>query len=149
VVTGDPESRDARFARGAKVLIDINAGSVAGLVNSLADVSPEVAHQIVAWAFGEIYARPALAPRERQLITLAMLAAQGDTEAELRTHIAASLDVGLSPVEIVEVFLQAAVYCGFPRALNATFEAKKAFAERGLLAPVDSSPGGGGDGGDL
>jgi 4-carboxymuconolactone decarboxylase len=39
----------------------------------------------VAWAFGEIYAPPALAPRERQLITLALLAAQGDTEAELRT----------------------------------------------------------------
>jgi 4-carboxymuconolactone decarboxylase len=58
MVTGAPQSRDARFARGAKVLIDINAGSVAELVNSLADVSPELAHQIVAWAFGEIYAPP-------------------------------------------------------------------------------------------
>jgi 4-carboxymuconolactone decarboxylase len=56
--------------------------------------------------------------------------------------------VGLSPVEFVGVFLQAAVYCGFPRALNAPFEAKKAFAERGLLAPVDSSASGGGDSGD-
>jgi 4-carboxymuconolactone decarboxylase len=56
--------------------------------------------------------------------------------------------VGLSPVEFVGVFLQAAVYCGFPRALNATFEARKAFAERGLLAPVDSSASGGGDSGD-
>jgi 4-carboxymuconolactone decarboxylase len=45
----------------------------------------------------------------------------------------ASLNVGLSPREIVEAMLHAAVYCGFPRALNATFVAKKVFGERGLL----------------
>ncbi|WP_258027529.1 carboxymuconolactone decarboxylase family protein [Microbacterium sp. BH-3-3-3] len=48
----------------------------------------------------------------------------------------ASLNVGLTPQQIVEAMLHAAVYCGFPRALNATFTAKKVFAERGLL-PVE------------
>lgn len=48
----------------------------------------------------------------------------------------ASLNVGLTPQQIVEAVLHAAVYRGFPRALNATFTAKKVFAERGLL-PVE------------
>ncbi|SCE34010.1 4-carboxymuconolactone decarboxylase [Streptomyces sp. DvalAA-43] len=51
-------------------------------------------------------------------------------------HINTSLNVGLTPEEIVETVLHSAVYCGMPKALNATFVAKKVFAERGLL-PVD------------
>ena len=51
----------------------------------------------------------------------------------LLPHINASLNVGLTPQQILEAFLHAAVYCGFPRALNATFTAKKVFADRELL----------------
>jgi 4-carboxymuconolactone decarboxylase len=52
-------------------------------------------------------------------------------------HVNTSLNVGLTPAEIVEAMLQAAGYCGFPRALNATAVAKEVFAARGLL-PVDT-----------
>jgi 4-carboxymuconolactone decarboxylase len=62
-----------------------------------------------------------------------MLTALGGCEPQLEVHVHASLNVGLSPHEIVEAMLHAAVYCGFPRALNATFVAKKVFGERGLL----------------
>jgi 4-carboxymuconolactone decarboxylase len=132
-MTNGSDSREARFARGTEVLNGINAENVTALVHSLADISPELEYQIVAWAFGEIYRRPQLPPRDRQLLTLAMLTAQGDCEAELRVQIPASLDVGLTPVEIVEVFLHSAVYCGFPRAVNATLVAKDVFRDRGLL----------------
>lgn len=74
-----------------------------------------------------------MAPRDRQLVTLGMLTALGGCEPQLEVHIGASLNVGLSPGEIIEAFLHASVYCGFPRALNAVFTAKKVFAERGLL----------------
>jgi len=63
---------------------------------------------VVAWGFGEIYSRPGLEPR-------------------------AARNVGVTPKQSIEAFLNAAVYCGFPRALNATFTAKKVFAERGIL----------------
>jgi 4-carboxymuconolactone decarboxylase len=96
-------------------------------------VSPELAHQVVAWAFGDIYARPGLAPRDRQLVTLGMLTALGGAEPQLEVHINAALNVGLTAQEIVEALLHAAVYCGMPRALNATFVAKKVFADRKLL----------------
>jgi 4-carboxymuconolactone decarboxylase len=99
----------------------------------LNDVSPELGHQLVAWGFGEVYARPGLEPRDRQLLTLGMLTALGGCEPQLEIHIGAALNVGLTPQEIIEALLHASVYCGFPRALNATFVARTVFGERGLL----------------
>ncbi|MER5945594.1 carboxymuconolactone decarboxylase family protein [Streptomyces sp. NPDC001904] len=116
----------------------ISGDSGRRVLDSLADVSPELAHQIVAWGFGEIYSRPALPPRDRQLVTLGILTALGGCEPQLEVHVNAALNVGLTPEEIVEALLHAAGYAGFPRALNATFVAKKVFGERGLL-PVDQT----------
>jgi 4-carboxymuconolactone decarboxylase len=62
-----------------------------------------------------------------------MLTALGGCEAQLAVHINASLNVGLTPGQIVEAFLHASAYWGFPRALNAVFVAKKVFSERNLL----------------
>ncbi|MFF8188733.1 carboxymuconolactone decarboxylase family protein [Microbacterium sp. NPDC016588] len=129
----DTTERQQRYASGREVLDDIDGAAGANVIDALADVSPELGHQIVAWGFGEIYARPALEPRDRQLVTLGMLTALGGCEPQLEVHINASLNVGLTPEQIVEALLHASVYCGFPRALNATFVAKKVFAERGLL----------------
>lgn len=129
-------NRDERFEHGLKVLSEIDGDAGRAVVDSLADVSPELGHQVVSWAFGEIYARPTLPPRERQLVTLGILTALGGCEPQLEVHVNAALNVGLSPAEIVEALLHSAVYCGMPKALNATFAAKRVFAERGLL-PVE------------
>ncbi|MEV4758883.1 carboxymuconolactone decarboxylase family protein [Micromonospora sp. NPDC049559] len=131
------ESREESFERGMRILSRIDGESGRRVVDSLADVSPELGHQIVAWAFGEMYQRPGLAPRDRQLVTLGMLTALGGCEPQLEVHVNASLNVGLTPEQIVEALLHAAVYCGIPRAINATMVAKKVFGERGLL-PVAS-----------
>lgn len=132
-------TRDERFARGLEVLRSVDGEAGQRVVDALADISPELAHQIVAWGFGEIYARPGLAPRDRQLVTLGALTALGGCEPQLEVHINAALNVGVSPEQIVEALLHSAGYCGFPRALNATFVAKKVFAERGL-PPVGRRP---------
>ena len=121
------------YERGMKVLNQVDGDSGQRVIDSLADVSPALGEQIVSWAFGEIYARPELAPRDRQLVTLGMLTALGGCEPQLEVHVNASLNVGLTPAEIVEALLHSSVYCGFPKALNATFTAKKVFAERDLL----------------
>ncbi|MBQ9917519.1 MAG: carboxymuconolactone decarboxylase family protein [Microbacterium sp.] len=129
----DTTERQQRYASGRAVLDDIDGAAGANVIDALADISPELGHQVVAWGFGEIYARPGLAPRDRQLVTLGMLTALGGCEPQLEVHVNASLNVGLTPEQIVEALLHASLYCGFPRALNATFVAKKVFAERGLL----------------
>lgn len=131
------ETRQDRFERGMRVLSGIDGEAGERVVSSLADISPELGHQIAAWGFGDIYSRPGLAPRDRQLVTLGMLTALGGCEPQLEVHINAALNVGLTPEEIVEALLHSAVYCGFPKALNATFVAKKVFGERGLL-PVET-----------
>ena len=130
--------RQQRFEHGRAVLEAVDGEAGTNVINALGDISPELAHQVVAWGFGEIFSRPDLEPRDRQLVTLGMLTALGGCEPQLDVHINAALNVGLTPQQIVEAFLHSAVYCGFPRALNATFTAKKVFAERGLL-PVPTS----------
>lgn len=126
-------NRQERYENGMKVLEQIDGEAGQRVVDSLAEVSPELGHQVVAWAFGDMYARPELPPRERQLVTLGVLTALGGCEIELEVHVNASLNVGLAPEEISEALLHSAVYCGVPRAINATLVAKKVFAERGLL----------------
>lgn len=131
-------TRDQQYEHGLTVLRQIDGEAGQRVVDSLADISPELGHQVVAWSFGEIYSRPTLPPRDRQLVTLGMLTALGGCEPQLEVHINAALNVGLTPAEITEALLHSAVYCGMPRALNATFVAKKVFAERNLL-PVDNT----------
>lgn len=126
-------TREERYDHGRAMLDAIDGAAGANVLAALGDVAPELAHQIVAWGFGEIYSRPGLEPRDRQLVTLGMLTALGGCEPQLEVHVNASLNVGLTPQQIIETLLHSAAYCGFPKALNATFTAKKVFAERGLL----------------
>lgn len=129
----DATTREERYEHGRTVLDAVDGTAGANVIESLNDIAPELGHQVVAWGFGEIYSRPELAPRDRQLVTLGMLTALGGCEPQLEVHINAALNVGLAPQQIIEALLHSSVYCGFPRALNATFVAKKVFAERDLL----------------
>jgi 4-carboxymuconolactone decarboxylase len=132
-----PEVERARYDRGARVLSAVDGEGGQRVVDALADIAPALAHHVVAYGFGDVYARPALTPPQRQLVTLGILTALGGCEPQLEVHVNASLNVGLTPTEIVEALTHAAVYCGFPKALNAIFVAKRVFAERGLLPVHD------------
>jgi 4-carboxymuconolactone decarboxylase len=132
-MTENDAVRAERFESGREVLDSIHDAAGHQVIDSLADIAPELGHQIVAWGYGDVYARPDLEPQERQLVTLGILTALGGSEAQLEVHVGASLNVGLTPQQIIEVFLHSAVYCGFPRALNAVGVARKVFEERGLL----------------
>lgn len=127
---------DERYERGLRTLKEIDGGGGQRAIDGLADIAPDLAHHLIAYGFGDIYSRPGLAPKQRQLVTLGMLTALGGCEAQLEVHIGTSLNVGLTAAEIVETFIHASGYCGFPRALNAIGVAKRVFSERGLL-PVE------------
>ena len=127
-----PEEQ-VRYQRGLEVLNAVDGGSAPAVMENLADIAPAMAHHIVAFGFGDIYSRPGLDPKQRQLVTLGILTALGGCEPPLEVHIRTSLNVGLTPTEIVETFTHAAGYAGFPRALNAIGVAKRVFAERDLL----------------
>ena len=67
----------------------------------------------------------------REIATIAALAALGNAQPQLKVHIEAALNVGCTRDEIVEVFIQMAVYAGFPAALNALFAAREVFERVG------------------
>lgn len=120
----------ARRQHGQDVLSRIDGHQGEAVIDSLADINPALGHHVAAFAFGDIYDRPGLDPRSRQLVTLGVLTALGGCEPQLKVHINAALNVGLTREEITEALLHAAVYCGFPRALNATFVAREVFRSR-------------------
>jgi 4-carboxymuconolactone decarboxylase len=60
-----------------------------------------------------------------------MLTALGGCEPQLKLHVNAALRVGVTPEEVTEIFLHAAAYCGFPKALNGMTVAKHVFDELG------------------
>src|SRR3954453_9750745 len=64
-------------------------------------------------AFGDIWSRPGLAVRDRSMVTVAVLAALGQTE-ELRAHLAGARNVGLTREELVEVLMHVSIYAGVP-----------------------------------
>jgi 4-carboxymuconolactone decarboxylase len=85
---------------------------------------------ITRYAWGEIWTRPGLPKKTRSLITIAMMVALNRTE-ELRLHLRASANAGVSRQEIQEVLLQTAIYCGVPAANHAFQVAEEVFAEAG------------------
>ena len=85
---------------------------------------------IARYAWGEIWSRPGLDRRTRSAITLTALTALGHHH-ELAMHMRAALRNGLTPDEIAEVLLQAAVYCGVPAANRAFAVAQQVLAEEG------------------
>jgi 4-carboxymuconolactone decarboxylase len=86
-----------------------------------AQLAPDFYRYVAESAFGMIWSRPNLALRDRSLVTVAQLAALGQTE-ELKAHLRGALNVGLTKEELVEVLMQTAVYAGVPAA-NAALRA--------------------------
>ncbi|NER81816.1 MAG: carboxymuconolactone decarboxylase family protein [Leptolyngbya sp. SIO1D8] len=117
-----------RYERGLQTLEQVSAGSGANVVQSLQDIAPDLARFIIEFSYGDIIARPGLDLRSKELATVALLTALGTAQPQLNVHINASLNVGASQEEIVEVIQQMAVYAGFPAALNGITTAREVFA---------------------
>jgi 4-carboxymuconolactone decarboxylase len=83
---------------------------------------------ITRYAWGEIWTRPGLAKHTRSIATLAMLVAL-DRPGELKLHLRASANNGVTRDEIKELLMQCAIYCGVPAANAAFHLAQEAFAE--------------------
>lgn len=131
---------DNRYDRGRRKLAEIDGGAGRAVIDALADVAPDLARFVIEFAFGDVYSRDGLDTRSRQLVTLGALTALGGTERQLAIHVGASLNVGLTPEEIVEAIIHTVPYAGFPRALNAMAVARELFAERDLLPISSGSP---------
>ncbi|MBK4214826.1 carboxymuconolactone decarboxylase family protein [Paracoccus caeni] len=120
---------ETRLERGHRNLAQIDGSGGQAVIDALADIAPDFATYLLEFPFGDIYARPGLSHRDREIATIAALAAMGNAQPQLRVHIRAGLNVGLTRTEITEILMQMAVYAGFPAALNGLFLAKEVFEE--------------------
>ena len=83
------------------------------------------------YCWGYVWTRPGLQLRERSLINLSMISALNRPH-ELKLHVKAALNNGLTREEIREVLLQTAIYCGVPAAIDSFRGAKEVFKEMGI-----------------
>lgn len=121
-------NEQTRYEIGLGALKKIDGKVGERLVNSLADMAPDFARLLIEFPFGDIYSREEqLGLREREIATIAALTAMGNAQPQLKVHIEAGLNVGLSRQEIIEVIMQMSVYAGFPAALNGLSAAREVF----------------------
>jgi len=107
--------------------------AVQRLLDDLEPISGSTARLVIETIFGTLHHEPGLDHRERELVTLAALAALGDTTRELELHLAIAHRIGIPPSSVVALFAHISAYAGFPRALNALAVAKAFYADQGLL----------------
>jgi 4-carboxymuconolactone decarboxylase len=97
-------------------------------INHLQDIFPDFGDRMVDFGFGQIYSRPNLELKLREVVTITALITQGAFE-QLNFHINSALRVGLKQEEILEIILQCAAYVGFPKACSALVIAGQIFKE--------------------
>jgi 4-carboxymuconolactone decarboxylase len=94
-------------------------------------IAPSLAEYTDKTLFGDVWRRPELAPRDRSLVTLAVLVSTGKT-AQLEGHIGRALDNGVRPSEIAGLVTQLAFYSGWPNAVSSLDVIERVFAKRGV-----------------
>lgn len=86
---------------------------------------------VTEYCWGEVWNRPGLDRRTRSFLNLAMLTALNRPH-EIKLHVKGAINNGLTKDEIAEVFIQAAIYCGVPAALDSFRVAKEVFKEMNI-----------------
>lgn len=125
-----PDDGATRYARGLARLAQVDGEAGQRVIDALQGVAPALAAYTIAFPFGEVYQDEVLTLKEREIATIAALAALGHTTPQLKVHLHGALNVGCSRDEVIAVLTQMAVYAGFPAAINAVLAAKDVFAER-------------------
>lgn len=128
-----------RGAAGAPLPLPASdAARARGVDETVGRVAPKLAALTNDVLFDDLWRRPDLSARDRSLVTVAALAANGD-DGQLAFHVPRGIENGLTREEIIEAFTHLAFYAGWPRAMSAVGAAGKAFAGPNQ-APGDGAP---------
>ena len=119
-----PMSDDDRYERGRARFLEVHDEKALRAVEGLGDLG----RSIVEYVYGDIYLRPGLSLRDRELAAVATLVALGRS-SQIPQHLRAALKAGVTPDELREVIMQTAAIAGFPPAMNAMSTLKTVLAE--------------------
>ena len=118
-----------RYSEGIKTLNGISSHAVKRINDLLHEICPDMARFVIEFPYGDIYSRPGLDIKTRELLTIASLTTLGYARDQLKAHVDNALNVGCTQEEIIETIMQMTVYAGFPAALNGLLAAKEIFQE--------------------
>ena len=118
MATGD------RYERGRARFLEVHDEKALRAIEGLGDLG----RSIVEYVYGDIYLRPGLSLRDRELAAVATLVALGRS-SQIPQHLRAALKAGVTPDELREVIMQTAAITGFPPAMNAMSTLKSVLAE--------------------
>jgi 4-carboxymuconolactone decarboxylase len=127
---------DPRYAAALEKLEEMQGADTSREMSAqMEQVSPTFGEWAYSMSYGDVYCRPGLSLRDRQLVTIGVVATLGGCEAQLKRHMAVALNAGVTPEELVEVVIQLTTYGGAPRGSNAIRVAAEVMAERGGRLP--------------
>jgi 4-carboxymuconolactone decarboxylase len=131
----DEERNDERYRRGRERFLEIHDEKALRTVEGLGDLG----RHIVEFVYGEMYTKPTLSDRDRELGAVVALTSLGRS-SQLPQHLRASLKAGLTADELREAIMLTATIAGFPPAMNAMATLKSVLAEhdRDGVAPPGS-----------
>ena len=123
------QSASDRLQRGEEVLRTLNAGNAQPTLEGLRRDFPFLADAITGYALGDVWGRPGLDHRTRQIAAVAAFAALGHRPF-MKTHAGYALNLGVTAEELKEVVYLTTVHAGFPRAIEAAQTLAELFRER-------------------
>lgn len=129
-----------RYNTGWEKLKEIDGEVGEKVVNSLKEISPDLARFVVEYPFGDIYTRDGLDMGLKELAVVAALTAMGTVEPQLKVHVNAALNTGNSIIEVKEAILQMVVYAGFPSCISAMNVLREVINERKARGVEDDKP---------
>lgn len=110
----------------------LGADYVDNAIANADDFTRPLQELVTTYCWGEVWGRPELDHKTRSTLNLAMLTALNRPH-ELRLHVRGAVTNGLTPTEIREILLHAAIYCGVPAAVDAFRTAREVLQEMGEL----------------
>ncbi len=120
------------FEKGLKTRKEVlGAEYVETSLKNADDFNMPMQELVTEYCWNEIWNRPGLERKTRSLLNLAMIAALNRPH-ELKLHVRGAINNGITKEEIREVFMQVAIYCGVPAAIDSFRVAKEVFKEMGI-----------------
>lgn len=124
------QNNSDRYSKGITNLHELDKEAFGNIIDNLSKIAPELSDYIVTFGYGDIYEQSNLSQREKQLIIISSLTTKGDALPQLKFHINAGLNIGLTPEEIKDVIMQTTPYVGFPEVLNGILVLKSVMEKR-------------------
>lgn len=123
-------TKEDNYQTGVKIVNEVNGeGASKGLEAAFKSVSPDMVDYIIRYGFGEIYNRKGIDFKTKELLIIASLTTQANAKSQLKSHIKAALNLGVTPNEISETMILLSLYTGFPAANNGIFILKEVLEE--------------------